>query len=417
VGGDTTYFSYNSRDLITRIDSTQAGFTPNEFDYNALGQRTRITESTGTTYFVWDGIRITHEHDGAGNVARRYTYGHSPIVGVSDLLDLQDLEAGGDPHYFYHFDQVGGVHRLTAENETTAQSLEFSPYGRILVDTGSAPNPFAFPATYVRPGDVDGLSVSPGRTYDARLGRFGQRDPEPSSSRENLCAWPGSEPVGTTDPTGRENPKNHPFGPNPKRLPLGKVFDALDKWLSIVNDVLDVYNLWKEGKDAEAHREAIARFIERVKEEGDRPVENFIPTLGGGWHVEMTRVHACHTDEVIAMTANAVEALRGIRAWLKRTGNPLKYGYYKALARLDRAIATKERQLRDFKAMGPFLMELECVVRPCDTRPPFWETLNRLVSRAENLTLTALQEYLAGYGRGLIGSGAEVGDLIDIASY
>jgi YD repeat-containing protein len=55
-------YPHNSRDLITRIDSTQAGFTPNEFEYNALGQRTRITDSTGTTYFVWDGIRITHEH-------------------------------------------------------------------------------------------------------------------------------------------------------------------------------------------------------------------------------------------------------------------------------------------------------------------------------------------------------------------
>jgi YD repeat-containing protein len=52
AGGDTTYFSYNSRDLITRIESTEPGFTPNESDYNALGQRTRITDSTGTTYFV-----------------------------------------------------------------------------------------------------------------------------------------------------------------------------------------------------------------------------------------------------------------------------------------------------------------------------------------------------------------------------
>jgi YD repeat-containing protein len=109
VGGHTTYFSYNSRDLITRINSTQAGFTPNEFEYNALGQRTRITDSTGATYFVWDGIRITHEHDGAGNVTKRCTYGHSPIEGASDLIDLQDLAAGGDPHYFYHFDQVGSI--------------------------------------------------------------------------------------------------------------------------------------------------------------------------------------------------------------------------------------------------------------------------------------------------------------------
>jgi YD repeat-containing protein len=139
VGGHTWNYTYNSRDLITKIDSTESGFTPNEFEYNALGQRTRITDSTGTTYFVWDGIRITHEHDGAGNVTKRYTYGHSPIVGVSDLLDLQDLEAGGDPHYFYHFDQVGGVHKLTAEDEATAQTLEFSPCGHFLPAVRTSP--------------------------------------------------------------------------------------------------------------------------------------------------------------------------------------------------------------------------------------------------------------------------------------
>jgi hypothetical protein len=77
VGGDTTYFSYNSRDLITRIDSTQVGFTPNEFEYNALGQPTRITDSTGTTHFVWDGIRITHEHDAQG---RRVPPARGPVV-------------------------------------------------------------------------------------------------------------------------------------------------------------------------------------------------------------------------------------------------------------------------------------------------------------------------------------------------
>jgi len=40
LGGHTTYFEYNSRNLITRIDSTDPAFTtPNTFEYNALGQR------------------------------------------------------------------------------------------------------------------------------------------------------------------------------------------------------------------------------------------------------------------------------------------------------------------------------------------------------------------------------------------
>jgi hypothetical protein len=200
LGGDTTYFSYNSRDLVTAIDSTASGFTTNYFEYNALGQRTKMVDSTGTTHFVWDGIRITHEHDGAGNITRRYTYGHSPIVGVSDLIDLQDLEAGGDPHYFYHFDQVGGIHRLTAADETTAQTLEFSPYGRMLVETGTAPNRFSFPATYVSLSDSPSLLLSPGRVYCSSVGRFAARDTEEPTA--TYVAF-GSNPNRVPDPSGR----------------------------------------------------------------------------------------------------------------------------------------------------------------------------------------------------------------------
>jgi len=54
-GGTATYFEYNARNLITRIDSTEPGFTPNVFTYNALGQRISKADSTGTTYYVWDG--------------------------------------------------------------------------------------------------------------------------------------------------------------------------------------------------------------------------------------------------------------------------------------------------------------------------------------------------------------------------
>jgi RHS repeat-associated protein len=185
-----------------RSNRTEAGFTPNEFEYNALGQRIRITDSTGTTYFVWDGIRITHEHDGAGNVTKRYTYGQSPIEGASDLIDLQDLEAGGDPHYFYHFDQVGGIHRLTAEDESTAQTLEFSPFGRMLTETGSAPNPFAFPATYRRMGDVANVGLSPTRTYDAALGRFQARDPLRQVPMVSLYVYAMGCPTTGLDPAG-----------------------------------------------------------------------------------------------------------------------------------------------------------------------------------------------------------------------
>ena len=40
------------------------------------------TDPPGTTYYAWDGLNITHAHDGAGPATRRYTHGHTPIEGA-----------------------------------------------------------------------------------------------------------------------------------------------------------------------------------------------------------------------------------------------------------------------------------------------------------------------------------------------
>jgi len=173
--GYSTYFAYNSRNLIAGITSDDPAFTtPNAFTYNALGQRISKTDSAGTTYYVWDGLHILLEHDGAGTVTRRYTYGHEDIEGVGGLIDVEDT-ASGD-HYFYHLDQVGGVRDLTDDAQAIVKTYEFSPFGRILEDTGSAPNDFTFPATYIGLTDLPALSLSPLRLYDAATGRYCSRD-------------------------------------------------------------------------------------------------------------------------------------------------------------------------------------------------------------------------------------------------
>jgi len=173
LGGETLYFEYDSRNLVTRIDSTEDGFTPNAFGYSALGQRIRKTDSTGTTYYVWDGLNITHEHDGSGTVTRRYTHGHTPTHGVFSLISVAD-ELGCP--CFYHLDQVGGVRRLTDAYENVIQTLELSPFGRMLEESGSAPNDLTFPATYLELHDLTALRLSPTRPYDATTGRFTGRD-------------------------------------------------------------------------------------------------------------------------------------------------------------------------------------------------------------------------------------------------
>jgi RHS repeat-associated protein len=99
---------------------------------------------------------------------------------------------------------VGGIHQLTDDTEAVAKTYEYNPFGRILGETGSAPNDFTLPATYAQVSGVPDLRLSPTRTYDARLGRFCQRDPEPVGPQESLYVWPTGNPMGTVDTDGAD---------------------------------------------------------------------------------------------------------------------------------------------------------------------------------------------------------------------
>jgi uncharacterized protein RhaS with RHS repeats len=160
LGGDTTYYTYNSRNLLTSVSSTESGSVATYYQYNAFDERIHEikADGSGEKRTIWDGINPILELDGDGNLLRRYTYGHAAIDGVGGLIDVED--ASGD-HYFYHCDPVGGVCQLTAEDETVAKRYDYSPFGRILGETGSAPNDFTFPATYAQVSGVPDLRLSP----------------------------------------------------------------------------------------------------------------------------------------------------------------------------------------------------------------------------------------------------------------
>ena len=142
------------------------------FAHDATGDLASTHESHAS--HEWDGLHITHEHDGSGTLLRRYTHGHTPTEGVSSLIDVKDAQAN---HYFYHFDQVGGVRNLTDRWQNPIKTYELSPFGGILQDGGNAANRFRFPGTYITLAQATHLRLSPSRLYCSSLGRFLSRDP------------------------------------------------------------------------------------------------------------------------------------------------------------------------------------------------------------------------------------------------
>ena len=81
-------------------------------------------DSKARIHYVCDGLNIAHERDGSGGLLRRYTHGHTAIPGVGSLIAVEDAEGNV---YFYHVDQVGGVHRLTDIAQVIAKLYEFGP--------------------------------------------------------------------------------------------------------------------------------------------------------------------------------------------------------------------------------------------------------------------------------------------------
>jgi YD repeat-containing protein len=197
LAGHTTYFSYNSRNLISGICNTDPSFTPNYFTYNALGQRITKTDSTGTTRYLWDGLNIVLELDDSGNLTRRYTHGYSPIEGVSSLIAV---EGPIRCPCFYHFDQVGGVRQLTDPYHNTIKSYAYEPFGRILAEAGAAPNDFVFPAGTMALPDVEDARLGILRLYTPNAGRWFLRDAVRFVNRYGFVL---DNPLGFVDPSSR----------------------------------------------------------------------------------------------------------------------------------------------------------------------------------------------------------------------
>jgi len=143
---------------------------------------------------VYDAVgNLLAEADGTGTFQRYYIHG----LGLLAMVDPQT-----DALLVYHHDGTGHTVAMTDATETVVNRYAYSPYGEVLGEDETVPQPFTYVGQYGVMTEPAGLYYMRARYYDAEVGRFISEDPIGFDGGLNLYAYAGGNPVNTVDPDG-----------------------------------------------------------------------------------------------------------------------------------------------------------------------------------------------------------------------
>jgi RHS repeat-associated protein len=187
-----TYDPENRPLAITRAGSTT------EYIYDGLGYRVQARAGALTRNFYHDkaGRLLADAEIGAGAFTN-YIY-------VGKRLIASGSVANG--FVFYHFNHIGSTLALTDADGTTVGAFDYDPFGKVIARSGVF-TPFTFIGAYGVIEGADDMFFMRNRYYDARTGRFLQRDPIGyDGGQSNFYAYCGSNPINVADPSGLRGP-------------------------------------------------------------------------------------------------------------------------------------------------------------------------------------------------------------------
>jgi RHS repeat-associated protein len=189
ASGSWTYsWDYESR--LKQV-SLSGGVTVN-YSYDALGRRIqRLSTTSGTTKFVYDGADVLRDLDGNGNTVADYLNG----PGIDNKLRQT---TGGTASYFVT-DHLSTTRGLTDASGNLAASIGYDSFGNLT--SGSASTRYTYTG---READSDtGLMFYRARWYDPREGRFISEDPIGFRGRDiSFYSYVHNDPLRLIDPTG-----------------------------------------------------------------------------------------------------------------------------------------------------------------------------------------------------------------------
>jgi len=179
-----------SFDASNRLVASSNGVT---LDYDPIGRMSRVTRNAATS-FLYDGVNLIGEYDGAGGM-RRYV----PGAALDEPVVWYEGSGLGDKRWLLQ-DRLSSVVGVTDAGGAGVAKQSYGPFG----EPG--------------PGDVGrfqytgqlwipevGLNLHRARFYSPNLARFVQSDPTLYDDGLNLYAYVHNDPINFWDPSGLQH--------------------------------------------------------------------------------------------------------------------------------------------------------------------------------------------------------------------
>lgn len=173
ASGSTTTYSYDPEG--NRVAVKQGAQNPTTFVINTAGSLSQVlvrTKPDNTMTFYVYGAGLLYEVDQADNTQT------------------------------YHYDSRGSTVALTSGAGAVVYRAEYSIYGKLTAQSGTASTPFLFNGKYGVMTDPNGLYHMRARYYNPYIKRFINADPSGQAGGLNFYAYADGNPISFIDPFG-----------------------------------------------------------------------------------------------------------------------------------------------------------------------------------------------------------------------
>src|SRR3974390_2377206 len=187
----TTTYAWDFENRLTSITLPGSGRTV-YFKYDPFGRRIYKSSPSSASIYAYDGDNIAEETNSTGTAVARYAQG----LNIDEPLAM--LRSGATS--YYQADGLGSLTSLSNASGALASTYTYDSFGNLVASSGSLVNSFRYTG---REFDTEpGLYYYRARYYDPALGRFTSEDMERFDAGPNFYPYVLNSPTNWVDPMG-----------------------------------------------------------------------------------------------------------------------------------------------------------------------------------------------------------------------